>query len=93
MNYKNNNGNYFKKTIKILYKEGGIKRFFLGITPSLIQGPIIRFGDTFCNEIILDLMEKSNISIFIITFISSSSACLFRILLFHFHYFKFIYYI
>lgn len=91
MNYQNNNGTSFKKTIKILYKEGGIKRFFLGITPSLIQGPIIRFGDTFCNEIILDLMEKSNKSIFIKTFISSSTACLFRILMNPLHNFKIIY--
>ena len=33
-----------------LYAEGGVGRFYQGLTPALIQGPISRFGDTAANE-------------------------------------------
>jgi len=32
-----------------LYKEGGIVRFYRGLGPALLQGPLSRFGDTAAN--------------------------------------------
>ena len=81
MNYQYKYGTSFKETIKKLYKEGGIKRFYSGIIPALIQGPISRFGDTFCNAIILNLLKNSKMPIFIKTIFASSTAGLVRIII------------
>lgn len=49
MNYQFKNGGGFIPTLKLLYSEGGIVRFYRGIVPALIIGPISRFGDTAAN--------------------------------------------
>lgn len=49
MNYQFKNGGGFIPTLKLLYTEGGIVRFYRGIVPALIIGPISRFGDTAAN--------------------------------------------
>jgi len=37
------------EALKHLYAEGGVRRFYRGIGPALIQGPLSRFGDTASN--------------------------------------------
>ena len=37
------------EALKHLYAEGGIRRFYRGVGPALIQGPLSRFGDTASN--------------------------------------------
>ena len=81
MNYQYKNGGTFKEVFLKLYKEGGIRRFYSGIIPALIQGPICRFGDTFSNAIILNILSNYRIPIFIKTGIASTTAGLIRILL------------
>jgi hypothetical protein len=81
MNYQYKNGGTFKEVIIKLYKEGGIKRFYSGIVPALIQGPLCRFGDTFSNEMILNFLKNSNLPIFIKTCLASSTAGLIRVIL------------
>lgn len=49
MNYQFKNGGGFIHTLKLLFAEGGIMRFYRGIVPALIIGPISRFGDTAAN--------------------------------------------
>jgi hypothetical protein len=49
MNYQFKNGGSFLQTLRLLYSEGGIVRFYRGIVPALIIGPISRFGDTAAN--------------------------------------------
>jgi hypothetical protein len=49
MNYQFKNGGSFVPTLKTLYAEGGVVRFYRGIVPALIIGPISRFGDTAAN--------------------------------------------
>jgi hypothetical protein len=34
---------------KTLYADGGIPRFYKGVIPALLQGPLSRFGDTAAN--------------------------------------------
>lgn len=41
-----------------LYSQGGIGRFYRGVGPALIQGPMSRFGDTAANTGILALMDS-----------------------------------
>lgn len=49
MNYQFKNGGSFIPTVKKLYAEGGVLRFYRGVVPALIIGPIARFGDTAAN--------------------------------------------
>ena len=57
MNYQFKNGGSFIPTIKNLYKEGGIPRFYRGIVPALVIGPMSRFGDTAANMLATTLSE------------------------------------
>ena len=81
MNYQYKNGGTFKEVFLKLYKEGGIRRFYSGIIPALIQGPLCRFGDTFSNAIILNILNNYKIPIFIKTGLASTTAGVIRILL------------
>ena len=80
MNYQYKNGLTIKETIKILYKEGGIKRFYSGIIPALIHGPLCRFGDAFSNALILNLLKTKNFPIFFKTALASVTAGLVRVI-------------
>merc|ERR1712060_635921 len=46
MNYQYRYGGTLGDTVKKLYAEGGIPRFYRGLAPGLIQAPVSRFGDT-----------------------------------------------
>ena len=59
MNYQFKNGGGFIPTLKKLYAEGGIPRFYRGVVPALIIGPMSRFGDTASNLFALTLFERS----------------------------------
>jgi len=59
MNYQYRYGTNFQTAAKTLYADGGIRRFYMGYTPALIQGPFSRFGDTFANAGVLALFESS----------------------------------
>ena len=37
------------EALKHLYADGGVRRFYRGVGPALIQGPLSRFGDTASN--------------------------------------------
>lgn len=41
-----------------LYREGGVRRFYQGITASMVLGPASRFGDTACNSGMLHLLDS-----------------------------------
>ena len=81
INYQYKNGGTFKEVFQKLYKEGGIRRFYSGIIPALIQGPLCRFGDTFSNAIILNILKNYNLPIFIKTGLASTTAGFIRIIL------------
>jgi len=49
MNYQFKHGGHFLDTVTLLYKEGGLSRFYRGVVPALMIGPISRFGDTAAN--------------------------------------------
>jgi len=58
MNYQYRHGKTTSEAIKHLYVQGGIRRFYRGIAPALIQGPLSRFGDTAANTGVLALMNS-----------------------------------
>lgn len=58
MNYQYRYGTSTKTAIQSLYKDGGVKRFYRGVTPALLQGPLSRFGDTAANTGVLELLNS-----------------------------------
>jgi hypothetical protein len=82
MNYQFKNGGSFIPTLKKLYAEGGIMRFYRGVVPALIIGPIARFGDTAANMLARDVFKSYNLSglpIFVQTSLGSVLAGLWRL--------------
>ena len=59
MNYQFKNGGTFFKTLSKLYAEGGISRFYRGVIPALIIGPIARFGDTATNMFAKNIFKEN----------------------------------
>lgn len=49
INYQYRYGTSTTEALKKLYSEGGIPRFYRGLIPALLQGPLSRFGDTAAN--------------------------------------------
>ena len=58
MNYQYRHGTTTSVAIKNLYKDGGIRRFYRGLSPALLQGPLSRFGDTAANTGVLELLNS-----------------------------------
>jgi len=85
VNYQYRNGTTFPTALRTLYADGGIPRFYRGVLPALIQGPLSRFGDTAANAGVLTLLnsmdETKNLTVGIKTAAASASAALFRIFL------------
>lgn len=67
MNYQYRNGTTTTRAFKHLFAEGskdgggtwgGVRRFYRGIGPGLLQGPLSRFGDTAANAGVLAVMDS-----------------------------------
>ncbi len=85
INYQYAKGGGTMHALQTLYKEGGVPRFYRGLLPALVQGPLSRFGDAASNTGALALMasfdETKDLPIWIKTGFASLSAALFRIFL------------
>jgi hypothetical protein len=85
VNYQYRNGTSMIESFKVLYSEGGIRRFYRGLAPALFQGPLSRFGDTASNDAALAYLDSlnatRNLPVGIKTGFASVTAGLFRILL------------
>jgi len=85
MNYQYRYGMTTVQAAKTLYAEGGIPRFYRGLGPALIQGPVSRFGDTAANAGVLALFDANesvrNWPAFAKTVFSSATAASMRIAL------------
>ena len=80
MNNQYRYGYPMKYTIKTLYKEGGVLRFYKGYTAALAIGPLSRFGDTAANAFVLNNLNE-NIPTSIKTLTGSGIAASWRIFL------------
>jgi len=85
MNYQYRYGTTTTQAMKTLYAEGGIRRFYRGIGPALLQGPIARFGDTAANTGALAFFNQhpvgKDLPVFVKTLGASAMAASFRIFL------------
>ncbi|KAF9267085.1 mitochondrial carrier [Marasmius fiardii PR-910] len=85
MNYQYRYGTTTTQAIRTLYDDGGWKRYYSGLGPALIQGPISRFGDTAANVGILALLDSNsymkNLPVPAKTVFSATAAAVFRMIL------------
>lgn len=85
VNYQYRNGTSFPVALRTLYADGGIPRFYRGVAPALLQGPLSRFGDTAANTGVLTLLNSvestKDLSIGFKTGAASAAAAGFRIFL------------
>jgi len=58
MNYQYRYGTSTAEAARLLYKQGGIRRFYRGVGPALLQGPLSRFSDTAANAGMLTVMNS-----------------------------------
>eukprot|EP00603_Paraphysomonas_imperforata_P001082 CAMPEP_0114427464 /NCGR_PEP_ID=MMETSP0103-20121206/8366_1 /TAXON_ID=37642 ORGANISM="Paraphysomonas imperforata, Strain PA2" /NCGR_SAMPLE_ID=MMETSP0103 /ASSEMBLY_ACC=CAM_ASM_000201 /LENGTH=293 /DNA_ID=CAMNT_0001596535 /DNA_START=38 /DNA_END=922 /DNA_ORIENTATION=+ len=85
VNYQYRYGTSTTQALKALYADGGIPRFYKGLVPALMQGPLSRFGDTAANTgtvVLLDNMDATkDLPVAAKTVAASASAAGFRIFL------------
>lgn len=85
INYQYRNGTSFPVALRTLYADGGIPRFYRGVLPALVQGPLSRFGDTAANTGMITLMDSlettKDLNVGIKTVTASMAAAVFRIFL------------
>uniref|UniRef100_A0A7S3VMZ8 Mitochondrial carrier protein n=1 Tax=Dunaliella tertiolecta TaxID=3047 RepID=A0A7S3VMZ8_DUNTE len=81
INYQYRHGTSTMMALRTLYKDGGIPRFYQGMLPALIQGPLSRFGDTAANTGTLALLEDADMPPAFKTIAASLAAGCFRIFL------------
>merc|ERR1719359_291731 len=81
MNYQYRYGGELVPTVKKLYAEGGIPRFYRGLAPALIQAPVSRFGDTAANDGALAALEHTTLPTAAKTMFASACAASFRVVL------------
>ena len=79
MNYQYRYGNTLPQAFKILYNDGGIRRFYRGYAPALLVAPLSRFGDTMTNSYALDALHNTNLPTSIKTMLGSSLAATWRV--------------
>ncbi|KAI0263649.1 mitochondrial carrier [Gloeopeniophorella convolvens] len=85
MNYQYRYGTTTTQAIGILYADGGLSRYYQGLSAALVQGPVSRFGDTAANAGILALLESNKymrtLPRLVQTIFASFAAALFRMIL------------
>ena len=85
VNYQYRFGTSTTEAFKAIYAQGGIPRFYRGLIPALLQGPLSRFGDTAANTgtlVALDSFESTkDLPMGVKTVAASIGAALFRIVL------------
>lgn len=62
VNYQYRYGTTTSEALKALYKDGGIPRFYRGVVPALLQGPLSRFGDTAANTGTIELLNNLDVT-------------------------------
>jgi hypothetical protein len=85
MNYQYRYGSSTIGAFKTLYRDGGIPRFYRGLLPALIQGPLSRFGDTAANSGIMYYLNQNpytqNLNVGSKSFFCSTGAALWRVVI------------
>ena len=81
VNYQMRHGGSLIAVMRLLYAEGGVARFYSGMSMALLQGPLSRFGDTAANAGMLALLEGSKMPVLLQTAFSSAAAAGWRVVI------------
>ena len=85
MNYQYRYGGTTRETLRLLWREGGVRRFYQGLPWALLQTPLTRFGDTASNSGVLLLLGGTAfgqaLPLGVRTAIASTTAATWRIVL------------
>lgn len=81
MNYQYRHGTSTTAAMRVLWKEGGVRRFYRGVGPALIQGPLSRFGDTAANAVVLSYLEGSQLPLAVKTAAASVTSASWRVVI------------
>jgi len=85
MNYQYRHGTRAAETFRVLYAEGGVRRFYQGLPWALLQTPLTRFGDTAANSGVLLLLSSTTFGqampLGLRTAVASTCAALWRVAL------------
>jgi hypothetical protein len=83
MNYQYKHGGSLAAAFKVLYAQGGVRRFYSGYSIAVIQAPIGRFFDTAANSAVIALFvmhpELENVPTFVKTMAASATAAMFKV--------------
>ena len=83
MNYQYKHGGSLAAAFKVLYAQGGTRRFYSGYSIAVIQAPLGRFFDTAANSAVLALFVLypafDNVPTFIKTMAASATAASFKV--------------
>ena len=58
--YQYRYGSTMREALRALYKQGGIRRFYTGFLPAMLQAPLSRFGDTASNAGVMSLLNSND---------------------------------
>ena len=81
INFQHKYGMSTMEALAALHAQGGIPRFYQGMSAALLQAPLSRFGDTAAYAGIMALLENSDLSPSLKTLCASLSAAIFRIVI------------
>eukprot|EP01065_Artemidia_motanka_P045154 TRINITY_DN656_c5_g1_i1.p1 TRINITY_DN656_c5_g1~~TRINITY_DN656_c5_g1_i1.p1 ORF type:complete len:475 (+),score=159.23 TRINITY_DN656_c5_g1_i1:158-1582(+) len=85
MYYQHRHGASMAVALRSLYREGGPRRFYRGILPTLVHGPLSRFGDTAANTGVFTLcdayQDTADLPMWGKTVLASAVAALWRVVL------------
>jgi len=79
INFQHKYGMTTSEALATLYAQGGISRFYQGMSAALLQAPLSRFGDTAAYAGVQALLESAPIAAYFKTLCCSIVAALFRI--------------
>ena len=81
MNYQYRHGTTTTVALRMLWQQGGVRRFYRGVGPALLQGPLARFGDTAANEFALRYLEDSQLPLPVKTAAASTASASWRLVI------------
>jgi hypothetical protein len=85
INHQYRFGGTITSTTRLLYSEGGVRRFYRGIGPALLHAPLARFGDMAINSGTMQYLEHTQMTrdwpVFLKTMVVSSCASLYRVMI------------
>ena len=83
MNYQYKHGGSLAAAFKVLYAQGGVRRFYSGYSIAVVQAPIGRFFDTAANSAVMALFvmhpEFESVPTLVKTMAASATAAMFRV--------------